>query len=167
MKHTIPYHKRNGTRAIGLRVDGRPDERGKGAKRAKALIAKYTKALGGEHRLNIGEAEAIRRAANLTVLVERQEAFLAADDPRYNADHHLRGCGNLKRIIDDLDLPKKRRPNSGNGDAPEYADDPDAPRDLYEFLEQEAQKPGFGKPISAAEVCTKKPKPKRKRQRLQ
>ena len=144
MKTARPYDKRNGTRAIGLRVDGRtPDGRGSGARKAKHLIAKYTAALGGPDRLNLGELEQIKRLANLTVLCERQEALLAADDPRYSADHHLRAVGNIRRIVEAMDLPKQRHTPRPNFDPNNPHSDDDTPGEsLEEWLARGAPESG-------------------------
>lgn len=154
----------NGQRVFGKGVDGRSS----GAKRAKHLIATYTQELGGAGRLNVGEAEAIKRLASLTVLVERQEALLVADDPRYNADHHLRACGNLKRIIDDLDLPKKRRRGTATfDDTPDLEDDDDPNAEtLEEYLSRPETIASAKRPINIDDICGKDPNSKRKRTRL-
>ena len=116
---------------FGASVDGRTS----GARRAKQLIAKYTQELGGKDRLNLGELETIKRLASLTVLCERQEAYLYSDDPRYNADHYLRAIGNVRRIVEAMDLPKKRRTPPSNFDpANPHDDDYEPGESLDEWL---------------------------------
>ena len=141
------------------RFDGRTND----ARRVKHLIKEYETALGGATRLNVGEHNIVRRLAALIVLAERQEAQMISFDPKYNPDEHMRNVGKIKLLQDDFDLPKRSRSHSGNGDDDDYEDaDPNAPQNLDEFLEREAKKPGFGKPISAASIGAAK----RKRLRL-
>ena len=152
MKHTndnTPFQKK-------IKVDRRLSA----VRRQNGLIREYTKALGGKHRLNIGEAEAIRRIASLTILVERQESLQVAFSEKYDPDLHVRTTSAIKRIVDDLDLPKRTRRHSGNGGAPEIEEIPG--ETLEEFLVREAKKPGFGKAIPAAQMGAAK----RKRLRL-
>ena len=156
----VKPHSTRSTRGTGNGKTGVDNRRG-GARRIKALVREFTAALGGPGRLNIGEAESIRRIASLTVLVETQEALMVAGSGKYDPDLHVRTTSAIKRLIDDLDLPKKRKGTpTGNGDDPEYEDIPG--ESLEEFLEREAKKPGFGKPIPAASIGAAK----RKRLRL-
>ena len=141
------------------RFDGRTND----ARRVKSLIQEYETALGGSTRLNVGEHNIVRRLSALIVLCERQESQMISCDPKYNPDEHMRNVGKIKLLQDDLDLPKRTRPRSGNGeDDPEYDDIPG--ETLEDFLEREAKKPGFGKPISAASIGA--PRRKRPRARL-
>ena len=156
IRNVKPHSTRS---TLGTGKTGVDNRRG-GARRIKALIREFTAALGGPGRLNIGEAEAIRRIASLTVLVETQEALLVACSTKYDPDLHVRTTGTIKRIVDDLDLPKRTRRGAGNGGAPEYEEIPG------ETLEEHLARPevirSAEKPLSAAQVGA----PKRKRLRL-
>ena len=145
----------NGKRVFGRGVDSRIS----GSRKVNRYIREFTEALGGEGRLNVGELHTIKRLAALTLLAERQEVWLVTNSPKYNADEHIRNVGKIKLITDDLDFPEKRRSHSG-GAASEIEEIPG--ETLEEFLEREAKKLGFGKPISAAQIGAAK----RKRARL-
>ena len=137
------------------------DRRLSAVRRQNGLIREYTKALGGKHRLNIGEAEAIRRIASLTILVERQESLQVAFSEKYDPDLHVRTTSAIKRIVDDLDLPKRtRRGHSGNGGAPEYEEIPG--ETLEEYLARPEVIKSAERPISAAQIGAAR----RKRARL-
>lgn len=150
--------KNNGKRVFGYNVDTRRI----GTRRINRYIQEYTDALGGEGRLNVGEIHTIRRVAALTVLAERQEEMMVTDDPRYNPDEHMRNVGKIKLLMDDLDLPKKRKRGPvGFESSPVDDDDPNA-QSLEEYLQEAAKKPGFGKGIPTSAITG----PKRKRTRL-
>ena len=142
MKHTndnTPFQKK-------IKVDRRLSA----VRRQNGLIREYTKALGGKHRLNIGEAEAIRRIASLTILVERQESLQVAFSEKYDADLHVRTTSAIKRIVDDLDLPKRSRRHSGNGGAPEIGEIPG--ETLEEYLARPEVIRSAERPIPAARI---------------
>ena len=154
----VKPHSTRSTRGTSNGKTGVDNRRG-GARRIKALVREFTAALGGPGRLNIGEAEAIRRIASLTVLVETQEALMVAFSEKYDPDLHVRTTSAIKRLIDDLDLPKKRKgTRSGNGDDPEYEEIPG--ETLEEYLARPEVIKSAERPIPSIGA------PRRKRARL-
>lgn len=113
----------NGTRS--LRLDGRTRE----AKRRGELIDKFTNALGGPDRLNVGEAELVERLATLTVRAETMERLMLTGGAGYSDDTYLRLCGAIRRLTEDLDLdrPARRAPNADHDTQPLRKADPNDP----------------------------------------
>ena len=133
------------------------DSRSKEGRRIRDLIAKYTEAAGGEDRLNTGEEDTIRRLAALIVLAETQEGFMVACSPKYNPDIHLRATGQITRLVDDLDFPKRR---PGSRSAPDIEDVtilPDDDMTFEEYLSMPSTIASAKKGIPVSDICGKVP----------
>jgi hypothetical protein len=97
------------------------DGRSPWVRRAKDIIAAHLSDLGGEINTSAAERSIVRRAAILTVELERLEARFAtageasADD----LDLYQRTAGNLRRLLEAVGL--QRRPRDVTPDPLDYA----------------------------------------------
>lgn len=103
-----PHQSRitNGS-ALLLNVDGRTGW----ARRLRDLVALHLADLGGEGAVSEAEKSLIRRAATLTVELERMEVQFATDgaaDPDA-LDLYSRTAGNLRRLLEATGLQRRPR----------------------------------------------------------
>lgn len=112
------YHQSavsNGSRLL-QNVDGRTSW----ARRLRDLVALHLADLGGEGAVSEAEKSLIRRAATLTVELERMEVQFATDgsaDPDA-LDLYSRTAGNLRRLLEATGL--QRRPRDVTPDLRHY-----------------------------------------------
>jgi hypothetical protein len=81
------------------------------ARRFRDLIAQHTMALGGESNVSQAQLSLIRRAAALTVELERWETRFADDDGAkpLALDQYQRCLNSLRRVLESLGLERKSR----------------------------------------------------------
>jgi hypothetical protein len=87
------------------------DGRSLWARRFRDLIAHHVADLGGEGNVSQAQMSLIRRAAALTVELERWEGRFAAEDgaPADELDKHQRCTNTLRRTLEALGLERKTR----------------------------------------------------------
>lgn len=105
----------NGT-ALLANVDGRSTW----ARRMRDLMALHLSDLGGEAAVSAAEKSIIRRAATLTVELERMEERFATDGEAdaEALDLYSRTSGNLRRLLEAIGL--RRRPRDITPDLSSY-----------------------------------------------
>ena len=105
----------NGT-ALLANVDGRSTW----ARRMRDLMALHLSDLGGEAAVSAAEKSIIRRAATLTVELERMEERFATDGEAdaEALDLYSRTSGNLRRLLEAIGL--RRRPRDITPDLSRY-----------------------------------------------
>ena len=97
------------------------DGRSTWARRLRDLIALHTADLGGEEAVSAAEASIIRRAATLTVELERLELVFASTDARpEDLDLYQRMSNTLRRHLETTGL--KRVPRDVTPSVTEYID---------------------------------------------
>ena len=81
------------------------------ARRFRDLIAQHTMDLGGESNVSQAQLSLIRRAAALTVELERWETRFADDDGAkpLALDQYQRCLNSLRRVLESLGLERKSR----------------------------------------------------------
>jgi hypothetical protein len=92
------------------------------ARRCKELIADHLSDLGGESNTSTAERSIVRRAAVLTIALERLELGFATKGGEANAadlDLYQRTAGNLRRLLESVGL--ERRVRDVTPDPLEYA----------------------------------------------
>ena len=87
------------------------DGRSLWARRLRDLIENHTADLGGEDRISEAERSIVRRAATLTVELERLEAkfALAGEAAAADLDLYQRTAGNLRRLLEAVGLERRQR----------------------------------------------------------
>jgi hypothetical protein len=81
------------------------------ARRLRDLIEQHVADLGGNEAVSAAERSIVRRAATLTVELERMEAAFAlagAASPQ-DLDLYQRTAGNLRRLLESLGLQRRAR----------------------------------------------------------
>jgi hypothetical protein len=90
-----------------------PDTDGRSAwvRRAKEIIAAHLSDLGGEENTSAAERSIVRRAATLTVELERLEAKFATagEASALDLDLYQRTAGNLRRLLEAVGLQRRAR----------------------------------------------------------
>jgi hypothetical protein len=97
----------NGTRLLPNLSGNSPWTR-----RAKDLIAEHLSDLGGVDMTSAAERSLVRRAAIMTVELERMESrFAEAEDqaPIKRLDAYIRASGNLRRILETLGIHRRAK----------------------------------------------------------
>jgi hypothetical protein len=87
------------------------DGRSTWVRRLRDLIAVHIQDLGGEDAISEAERSLVRRAATMTVELERMEAVFAVRgeaDPK-DLELYQRTAGNLRRILESLGLQRRAR----------------------------------------------------------
>lgn len=87
------------------------DGRSAWVRRLRDLINLHVSDLGGDANVSEAERSLVRRAATLTVELERMEAgFATAGEARASdLDLYQRTAGNLRRILESLGLERRQR----------------------------------------------------------
>jgi len=87
------------------------DQRSTWVRRAKDLIREHISDLGGTSNTSAAERSIIRRAATLTVELERLEAKFAAagEASADDLDLYQRTAGNLRRLLEAVGLQRRPR----------------------------------------------------------
>jgi hypothetical protein len=87
------------------------DQRNTWVRRAKELIADHISDLGGEANASTAERSIIRRAAVLTVELERLEARFASagEASAEDLDLYQRTAGNLRRLLEAVGLQRRAK----------------------------------------------------------
>ncbi len=98
----------NGSSLFGVKVDGRSVW----ARRLRDLINLHLNELGGENAVSAAKKSIIRRAATLTVELERLEAnfALAGQATPQELDLYQRAAGNLRRLLKAIGLERHAKP---------------------------------------------------------
>jgi len=80
-------------------------------RRCKTILASHLSDLGGEDNTSAAERSIIRRAATLTVELERLEAkfALAGEADVADLDLYQRTAGNLRRLLEAVGLERRAR----------------------------------------------------------
>jgi hypothetical protein len=94
------------TNGRSLFVDG--DGRGPWARRLRDLMAELSRDLGGIEALSAQQASLVRRAATITVELERMEGLFSKGGDA-SLDEYARGAGHLRRILEALGIGRKPR----------------------------------------------------------
>lgn len=87
------------------------DGRSTWVRRLRDLITVHIEDLGGEDSISEAERSLVRRAATMTVELERMEAVFAVRgeaDPK-DLELYQRTAGNLRRILESLGLQRRQR----------------------------------------------------------
>ena len=118
----ISEQKRSGRSRItnGSKLLPGVDGRSPWVRRAKDIISAHLSDLGGAHNTSAAERSIIRRAAVLTVELERLEAIfaLAGEASAEALDTYARVAANLRRLLEAVGL--KRRPRDVTPTLAEY-----------------------------------------------
>lgn len=95
------------------------DGRGVWARRYRDLIGLHVSDLGGLRNISQAQLSLVRRAAALTVELERLEARFAQDDDATSVDleKHQRATNTLRRVLSVLGLERKARLVNGANEA--------------------------------------------------
>ncbi len=111
-KHIVdPKTKGRSRMSNGTAVLAGVDGRSTWARRLRDLITLHTNDLGGPENVSAAEASIIRRAATLTVELERLEARFASDgeaDPTA-LDQYQRTANSLRRLLEAVGLKRRVR----------------------------------------------------------
>ena len=107
-------HGRNGKSIItnGTKLLPGIDGRSPWVRRCKDVIALHVGDLGGADNCSAAERSIIRRAATLTVELERLESKFAQAELRAEADDldlYVRASGNLRRFLEAVGLKRRQR----------------------------------------------------------
>jgi hypothetical protein len=88
------------------------DGRSAWVRRAKELIVDHLSDLGGEGNTSAAERSLVRRAATMTVELERMERqfALAGEASVEDLDTYARVAGNLRRLLELVGLQRRARP---------------------------------------------------------
>jgi hypothetical protein len=115
---TSPAHRSRVTNGSALLTTA--DGRSAWARRMRDLMALHLSDLGGEGAVSAAEKSIIRRAATLTVELERMEERFATDgEADADAlDLYSRTSGNLRRLLEAIGL--RRRPRDVTPDLSSY-----------------------------------------------
>ena len=122
----------NGTRLIprdaGKIARGHVDARSKHMRRFKDVFLAHIGDLGGDSSISEAERSIARRAATLTILLERMEFDFALEDTAspFMIDQYQRVAGCLRRLLESLGL--KRRSRDVTPSLSEYLASKAAPR---------------------------------------
>ncbi|MCO5157571.1 MAG: hypothetical protein M9945_12625 [Aquamicrobium sp.] len=87
------------------------DGRSTWVRRLRDLVALHIIDLGGDEAISEAERSLVRRAATMTVELERMEAVFAVKgeaDPK-DLELYQRTAGNLRRILESLGLQRRQR----------------------------------------------------------
>lgn len=87
------------------------DGRSTWVRRLRDLVALHIADLGGDDLISEAERSLVRRAATMTVELERMEAVFAVKgeaDPK-DLELYQRTAGNLRRILESLGLQRRQR----------------------------------------------------------
>jgi hypothetical protein len=95
------------TNGRSLFVDG--DGRGPWARRLRDLMAEHARDLGGLDALSSQQASLVRRAATITVELEKMEGRMSKGDDDVSLDEYARVAGHLRRILETLGIGRKPR----------------------------------------------------------
>ena len=87
------------------------DGRSTWARRLRDLITLHVDDLGGEGAISEAERSIVRRAATLTVELERMEAVFATagEAKASDLDLYQRTAGNLRRLLESVGLERRQR----------------------------------------------------------
>lgn len=110
--HTAPAKRTNRSRVTnGSELLPGVDGRSAWARRLRDLIGLHISDLGGEGAISEAERSIVRRAATLTVELERMEAVFATAGAAKASDLDLyqRTAGNLRRLLEAVGLERRQR----------------------------------------------------------